>query len=105
MLNPTVFSLSVLPDGYQVHVTVGGLVALNGHTGTHIGIQIKGFPQQQVHRRVASSYWRLQRTCRFLSNSELFTISPADTKHRKKLFTLYKKQQRKMYDHIVSNNL
>lgn len=59
MFNPTVFSLSVLPDGDQVHVGVGGLVALNGHTGAHIGIEVKGLPQQQVHRGMASSYWCL----------------------------------------------
>lgn len=64
MFNPTVFSLSVLPDGDQVHISVGGLVALNGHTGAHIGIEVKGFPQQQVHRWMASGYRRLQRTCR-----------------------------------------
>lgn len=49
MFNPTVLSLSVLPDGDQVHISVGGLVTLNGHTGAHISIEVKGFPQQQVH--------------------------------------------------------
>lgn len=46
MFNPTVFSFSVLPNGDQVYVSVGGLVALNGHTRAHISIEVKGFPQQ-----------------------------------------------------------
>ena len=78
MFNPTVFSLSVLPDGDQVHISVRGLIALDGHTRTHIGIEVEGFPQQQVHRWVASSYWCLQRTCIMLTNSKLFTSSPAN---------------------------
>lgn len=76
MFNPTVFSLSVLPDGDQVHISVRGFVALNGHTGAHIGIEVKGFPKQQVHRGVTSSYWCLQRTCRLLNHSKSFTSSP-----------------------------
>ena len=79
MFNPTVFSLSVLPDGDQVHISVRGLIALNGHTRTHIGIEVEGFPQQQVHRWVASSYWRLQRTCILLTKFKIiyeFTCQP-----------------------------
>lgn len=38
MFNSTVFSLGVLPDCDQVHISVGGLVALNGHAGPHISI-------------------------------------------------------------------
>lgn len=64
MLDPTVFSFSVLPDGNQVHISVWGFVALDGHARSHISIQVKGFPQQQVHRWMASSYWCLQRTCK-----------------------------------------
>lgn len=64
MLDPTVFPFSVLPDGNQVHISVGGFVALNGHARSHISIQVKRFPQQQVHRWMASSYWRLQWTCK-----------------------------------------
>lgn len=63
MFYPTVFPLSVLPDGNQVHTSVGGFVALDGHAGAHVSIQVKRFPQQQVHRWMASSYWCLQRTC------------------------------------------
>lgn len=62
MFNPTVFPLSVLSDGDQVHISVGGLVALDGHTGADIGIKVKGFPEQQVHRGMACCYWCLQRT-------------------------------------------
>lgn len=64
MFNPTVFSLCVFSDGDQVNIRVRGLVALNGYTGAHIGIEVKCFPQQQVHRWMTGSYWRLQWTCR-----------------------------------------
>lgn len=74
MFNPTVFSLSVLPDGDQVHICVGGLVAFNGRTGAHIGVEVKGFPQKEVHGGMASRYRCLQRTCR-LSNSILLTTT------------------------------
>lgn len=63
MLNATVFSFSVLTNGDQIHISVGGLVALDGHTGTYVGIKVKGLSQQQVHGGVASSYRRLQRSC------------------------------------------
>lgn len=46
MFYPTVFPLSVLPDGNQVHTSVGGFVALDGHAGAHVSIQVKRFPQQ-----------------------------------------------------------
>lgn len=49
MLYATVFSLSVLPDSDQVHVSIWGLVALNGYAGANVSIEVKGFPQQQVH--------------------------------------------------------
>lgn len=58
MLDPTVFSLSVLPNGNQVHISVGCFVALNGHARSHVRVQVKRFPQQQVHRWMAGSYWR-----------------------------------------------
>ncbi len=80
MFDPAVFSLSVLPDGDQVHISVGGLVALNGHTGAHISIEVKSFPQQQVHGWMACSYWRLQRTCRLLEDFTLFSSLPTNAK-------------------------
>lgn len=64
MLNPTVFSLSVLPNGDQVHISVRGFVALNGHARSHVSVQVKRFPQQQVHGWMAGSYRRFQRTCK-----------------------------------------
>lgn len=68
MLNPTVLSFSVFPDGNQVYISVGGFIALNRHTGAHVSIQVKGFSQKQVHGGMASSYWCLQRTCKLCHN-------------------------------------
>lgn len=56
MFYATVFSLGVLPDSDQVHISIRGLVTFNGYAGAHIGIEVKGFPQQQVHRWVTGSY-------------------------------------------------
>lgn len=78
MFNSTVFSLGVLPDCDQVHISVGGLVALNGHAGPHISIEVEGFPQQQVHGGMASSYWCLQRAFRLLKNSKIFHVKPKE---------------------------
>lgn len=71
MFYATVFSLSVLPDSDQVHIIVWGLVAFNRYTGAHIGIEVKGFPQQQVHRWMTGSYGCLQWTCRVTQYSKM----------------------------------
>lgn len=62
MFNSTVLSLSVFSYGNQVNIRVRSLIALNGYTGTHIGIQIKSLSQQQVHGRMAGSNRGLQRS-------------------------------------------
>lgn len=49
MLDAAVLALGVLADGDDVHVCVGGFVALDGHAGTHVGIKVKGSTQQQIH--------------------------------------------------------
>lgn len=63
MFNPTVLSLCVFPDCDQINISVGRLIAFNGHARTHIGIQVKGFSQQQVHGRVPGSNWCFQGSC------------------------------------------
>lgn len=78
MFYPTVFPLSVLPDGNQVHTSVGGFVALDGHAGAHISIQVKCFPQQQVHRWMTSSYWCLQWTCEL----SMFHVGEEESKQK-----------------------
>lgn len=72
MFNPTVFPLCVLPNGDKVDVCVGRLVALDGNTRAHVGIEVKGFPQEKIHRGVTCSNWCLQRTCRQWNHSPLF---------------------------------
>lgn len=69
MFYATVFSLCVLPDSDQVNISVWGLVAFNRYTGAHIGIEVKGFPQQKVHRWMTGSYGCLQWTCKVKSFS------------------------------------
>lgn len=44
MFNPTVLSFCVFSDGDQIHIGVRRLIALDGHTRTHIGIQVEGLP-------------------------------------------------------------
>lgn len=61
VLNATVFAFRVLSYGDDVHIRVRGLVALDGHARTDIGIQVKRFTEQQVHGWVASSYGSFQR--------------------------------------------
>lgn len=55
MFDATVLALRVLSDGDQVHVGVRGLVALDGDAGSHVGVEVKGLPEQQVHGGVACS--------------------------------------------------
>lgn len=62
VFDAAVLALRVLPDGDQVHVRVRRLVALDGDAGTHVGVKVKGLPEQQVHGRVAGSDGRLQRS-------------------------------------------
>jgi len=59
MLDAAVLALRVLPDGDQVDVCVWRLVALDGYAGSHIGVQIEGLPEQQVHGGVARGDGRL----------------------------------------------
>ena len=63
VFNATVLSLRVLANGDQVDVGVGGLVTLDGHAGTHVGVEVKGLPQQEVHGGVASCDGGLQGPC------------------------------------------
>lgn len=49
MFNPTVLSLSVFSNGNQVDICVRSLIALNGHTGTHVCVQVERLSKQQVH--------------------------------------------------------
>lgn len=60
VLDAAVLALSVLADGDDVHIRVGSLVALDGHARAHIGVQVKGFTQQQIHGRVPCSNRGLQ---------------------------------------------
>ena len=73
MLDAAVLSLCVLPDGDQVDVGVGCLVAFDGHTGAYVGIEVKGLPQQQVHGGVASSNRSLKRSYETRSNKSHHT--------------------------------
>lgn len=43
MFNPAVLSLCVLSNCDKVHISVGGLVAFDRHTGTDVCIKVKGF--------------------------------------------------------------
>lgn len=64
MLNATILALRVFPDGDQVHVGVRCLVAFDGDARPHIGVKVKGLPEQQVHGGMASSNGCLQGSCR-----------------------------------------
>lgn len=46
MFDAAVLALRVLTDGDQVDVGVRGLVALDGDAGPHVGVKVKGLPQQ-----------------------------------------------------------
>lgn len=59
VLDAAVLALGVLPDGDQVDVSVGCLVALDGDTGPHVGVQVKGLPEKQIHGGVSRGDGRL----------------------------------------------
>lgn len=59
VLDAAVLALCVLPDGDQVDVSVGRLVALDGDAGPHVGVQVKGLPEKQVHGGVSRGDRRL----------------------------------------------
>jgi hypothetical protein len=50
MLKATVFSFSVLPDGYKVNSLVRRVYTLDRLARTHVGEQIEAFPQSYVKR-------------------------------------------------------
>lgn len=60
MFDAAVLALRVLPDGDQVDVCVRRLVALDGDARSHVGVEVKGLPEQQVHGGVAGGDGGLQ---------------------------------------------
>lgn len=64
MFDAAVLALRVLPDGDQVDVGVRRLVALDGDAGPHVGVEVEGLPEQQVHGGVSGGDGGLQGSCR-----------------------------------------
>ena len=53
VLQATVLSLCVFPDGDKIDVVVARLVARDAETRPHIGIQLQLFPECKIERAVA----------------------------------------------------
>lgn len=64
MFDAAVLALCVFTDGDQVNIGVRRLVALDGDTGSHIGIEVKGLSEEQVHGGVTCRNGCLQRSCK-----------------------------------------